>query len=155
MNYYTCSNMNPNLDGTIAGSDFPIIEIASIILHIYIQVRISLFRRKKKRKDDLKPKIWMITKSLTLKQIEFQSISDFTSNVVVLAICCSYSIFAKKMKYLTLIELNMSPNNILMNIFQLVCPCFITCIISVVYYSRQPLLRRTMLRELKNCFTYV
>ena len=151
MIYYTCSNKD--LDQPNARSELPYLEIMSIILHVFIWLRIRWFNKNEKIKVDPKPKIWMTTKSLTLSQIETQSLADFTTNVFGLSLCSLYTFFAKSINSMTITELNLLPNNILMNIFQLICPCLISCIVSVVYYYRHPLLRKTMLRELRNCFS--
>ena len=154
INYYTCSNQDLELDQPPnARSELPYLEMMSIFLHVLIRLRIKWFNKKEKIKVDPKPKIWMTTKSLTLSQIESQSLADFTTNVFGLSLCSLYTFFAKSINSMTITELNMSPNNVFMNIFQLICPCLISCFISVVYYYKHPLLRKTMLRELRNCFS--
>jgi hypothetical protein len=154
MNYYSCSNKNPDLHDKNQKHDFPYFEMISIILHLFIRLRITLFQRRKKIGDNLNPIIWMQEKNLFLRQIEIQSIADFTSNVVGLAMCSFYTLIAKRINLMDLREINTPPNSGLMNIFQLFCPGIISCSISIVYYSRHPLLRKTMLRELKNCFSF-
>ena len=150
MNYYSCSNSDPDLDDPNAKPNFPYLEIASIVIHVLIKLRISWFQRREKAKDELKPNLWMTNQNLSFRHIEVQSIPDFTTNVIALAMCSSYALLGTRINSLTLVEINLSPNFILMNIYQLIGPCLISSTISIGYYSRHPLLRKTMWRELKN-----
>ena len=150
MNYYTCSNKDPDLDGPITKSNFSFLAMTSILLHLFVKLRITWYQRKKQTKEELTPKIWICPKSEVQNHVEIQSIPDFTTSVIGICIFISYSTLAERMNSMTVLELNTSPNHILMNFFQLICPCLMTCAISSLYYYMHPLIRRTLLRELKN-----
>ena len=151
-NYYSCSNRDPDRDGPVTRSAFVYLDMMSIIMHVYIKLRISFFQRKNKIKDEEKPTIGLTNKSLHFGQTEFQSIADFTTNVVGVFAISSLALLSSRINSMTVTEMNRSPNYILMNLYQLIVPSIVTFIISTLYYSRHPLLRKTMMRELKNCF---
>ena len=152
LNYYTCSNRDPDLDGPISKSNFSYLAIISIVMHLFVKLKISWFQRKKQAKEELNPKICISQQGLTSSQIEVQSIPDFTTSVIGICIFISYAMLAERMNSKTVCELNTSPNYIVMNFFQLICPCVMTCIICALYYYRHPFIGSTLLRELENNF---
>ena len=154
MNYYTCSNKDPDLDGPITKSKFSFLAMTSILLHLFVKLRITWYQRKKQTKEELIPKIWISPKSLVQGPVEIQSIPDFTTSVIGICIFISYAMLAERMNSMTVSDLNTSPNHIIMNFFQLICPCVITCTIASLYYYMHPLIRRTLLRELQNTMLY-
>ena len=153
MNYYTCSNRDPDRDGPITTSAFVYLDTISIILHVFIKLRINLYQKRKASNIEPKHKIWMTKNSLIMSKIEVASIADFTTNVIGISIITAYAMLAKHINAMTVLELNTWPNYILMNFYQFIIPSITAIIISTLYYSRHPLLRKTLVRELKNCLS--
>ena len=152
LSYYTCCDRDPDLDGPISKSNFSYIAMTSIILHLFVKLRISWFQRKNQTQDEPTPNIWISHNSMSSSQSEAKSIPDFTTSVIGICIFISYAMFAERMNSKTVSQLNTYPNYILMNFFQLICPGLMTSIITTMYYYRHPLIGSTLLRELKNNF---
>ena len=118
-----------------------IIEILSIILHIFVKLKIQ--HHKNCAQTD---------KKSVLSLIEHQTISDFTSTIIGVACLAIFSLLSVKTNLLINPEINEFPNYIYIHIFQLFIPCIIVFAICVVNYARCRHLSETIVRELKDLF---
>ena len=148
MNYFTCSNQKPSLDSLPSKSKFGYFEIASFILNVCIMFRINF----NQKKNNVQTENCISKKKQFLLQLEKQSLTDFTTASLSIFAFIINSVLASKINSLNVKEINQYPNYVYMYFFQLVEPCLISSLISLLYYCRHPPLRESMFREFKNNF---
>ena len=143
VHYYTCADLDPRMDSAQKLKIPAIIEIISIILHIFVKLKIQHHKN-----------CAQTEKKSVLSLIEHQTIADFTSTLIGVACLAVFSLLSVKTNSLINPELNDFPNYVYMHIFQLFIPCMLVFAICFVNYSRCRHLRETIVRELKELLDF-
>ena len=146
MNYYTCSNLDPDKDRFLPKVKLGGFEAGSILFMMIIKVRINQHQKKIAIASN---------KSEFLVQLEKQSIPDFASCIAAILVFVAYAFLNAKINSMTRQETKNFPNYLLLYFFQLICPIVISCILSLIYYCRHRPLRESVFRELQNFLTFM
>ena len=126
-------------------------KIFSFFLHAAVNVKIKLYKRQQQTS------VIVITQSDLAKDVEINSIdnralSDFLTNVFGVAVTSSFGITTTLVNRTSPADFNEFPGFLLVYFMHFVVPFLITGTIAVLYYIRNPALRKTLYRELKPYF---
>jgi hypothetical protein len=146
MFYFVCADTDPQLDSANSSKLVAIEEILSVLLLIFIKVRISLHKMKTQPTEATN----VFHKSSVLAMIEKQNIADFTSNFFGLSSLAGFALLALMVNSMTINEINQFPHFLLLYFFQLVYPFLMGLTLLFVLYKRCKIMRETLQRELKD-----
>jgi len=144
MFYFVCADTDPQLDSANSSKPVAIEEILSVLLLIFIKVRISLHKMKTQPTEATN----VFHKSSVLAMIEKQNIADFTSNFFGLSSLAGFALLALMVNSMTINEINQFPHFLLLYFFQLVYPFLMGLTLLFVLYKRCKIMRETLQREL-------
>jgi len=146
MFYFVCADTDPHLDLAKSNKPVAIEEILSVLLLIFIKLRISLHKRKTQPTESTN----VFHRSFVLAIIEKQNIADFTSNFIGLSSLVGFALLALKFNSMTINEINQFPHFLLLYLFQLVYPFLMGLTLLFVLYKRCKIMRETLQREFKD-----
>jgi hypothetical protein len=142
MFYFLCADIDPQLDSPKPRKPTALVEILSVLLFVFIKLRISL------HKKNLQPQEInnVFHKSYVLTMIEKQNIAYFTSNMIGLISLTCISLLNFKINSLTIVDANQFPNYFYIFFYQMCCPVLVCLVVFIVKCEN---LRETLQRELK------
>ena len=152
MNFYLCSGRDPNHSSdlhkkvNIVLVTFPII---SVLLHIVVRVKIYAFKWKDASVQNKHNTANFKT------NFENQSLSDFSTNVVMVGLTCIGVISVTSINNLNPAEANVYPHYL--SVYWIHCfgPFIFGGVFSITYYLRHPPLRTAIFRELRERWTQI
>jgi len=154
LNFYICSGQNPFTEqqkAFKAGFMGQLIAGFSIVVHIFVFVKISLYKKKIKvtgfnieNAQSLKKKID------DFRSIETDSLTDITTSICSAAILSISAFMAIMANNTSLQDFNCFPGYLYEYFFRMVWPNLLTSIFVLLYYYRNPMLRTTVKREYLN-----
>jgi hypothetical protein len=120
-----------------------IVQVISILLHIFVNIRVKRYK-----------KVTQVTsfQHLEILYTEKRNITDIVttaSNVISMGMS---SIIVVSFNSISPEQANLYPYHLIVYFFHLVVPFVIYSCISLMYYIRQPIMRKTLLREVRNQF---
>jgi hypothetical protein len=148
MFYFVCADTDPQLDLAKSIKPVAIEEILSVLLLIFIKLRISLHKMKTQPTEATN----VFHKSYVLAMTEKQNIADFTSNFIGLASLAGFALLTLKVNSMTIIEINQFPHFLLLYLFQLIYPFMMSLIVLFMYYKRCEKMKETLQREFIDFF---
>ena len=151
--YYICTGKDPLDDEHIApktGFTQQIVTVLSIFLHIFVLIKILLY----KRKVEPKPvSLGMFRNTFSIKSIFNNSLSDLTTCISITILCSVVVIFTLKANEIPIKDFNCYPNYLFEYFFRMIWPIVFGYFLVCLFYYRNPNLRVTLMNELKNTFT--
>ena len=120
-----------------------IMQLWSIILHLYVNIRVKRHK-----------KINQVTsfQQQEIQSREKQNITDIVTTACNLTLMGLSSIIVLSFNRISPEQANLYPYYLIVYLFHLVVPFIISNSISLMYYIRQPQMRKTLWRELNNQF---
>ena len=144
--FYICSGRSPLKDQDIppkVGSTQQLVTIVSILIHIYILVKIHLYRKKVTITQSFKT-------SFTRLSISNNSLSDLTTNFCTVFLCTVVVILTWKNNQIPVKDFNCYPNYLYEYFFRMAWPIIFGISMVLLYYFRNEKLRSSILAELWN-----
>ena len=153
--YYICLGISPPEDLYLSPpkTNFPllIILLLGIVVHVLISIKIFLFRNDIKQ-HDLATIQKFILNNISIASLEKHSMTDFTTNTRGIISFLETLFLLQKIGKLEPHELNVYPNNLILNWLQLVNFAIVMFTTLVFYYVRKHSLRKSVVKKLKNLF---
>ena len=120
-----------------------IIQVLSIFLHFYVNIRVKMHKKKHQ--------VTSFQQQEILSR-EYQNITDIVTTACNVTLMGLSSIIVFSFNRIAPEQANLYPYYLIVYLFHLVVPFIISNSISLMYYIRQPQMRKTLLRELNNQF---
>ena len=144
VDFYICSGIDPTKDFKHPIKIYNVVLLVSVLINLLVYVRIEFYKKKKGNKVGTRS---VSVKELFLQEVNFQSITTMTTNLINLAgigIMVAISTHLSKVK-----PSEMHLNQNLFHLQYLVIPCFLYLFLISVHFIRHKPLRRTVMNELK------
>ena len=138
VNYYTCADLDMTPVVNLPRRSYGIAELASFVIIVFVQIRIYFFKRK--LNDSHK---------LSSVRAEQKSLESFVSSLVPIVTLGLVAIYSVKINSVSHVDVNQFPNNLHMQIFQLLVPNIATLVLSVTYYIQHHVLRNAVLHAVR------
>jgi hypothetical protein len=148
MFYFVCADIDPQ--SILSQTSKPLIvhEMLSLLLLIIIKIRIAIHKKKTQPAEPTN----VFHKNYVLSMIEKQNIADFTSNLIALLSLTCLALIIFKVNSMTITEINLFPNFLLLYFFQMFSPQLVCFTMFMANYKRCKNMRETFKRELKEQF---
>jgi hypothetical protein len=148
MFYFVCADIDPQ--SILSQTSKPLIvhEMLSLLLLIIIRIRIVIHKKKTQPAEPTN----IFHKNYVLSMIEKQNIADFTSNLIALLSLTCLALIIFKVNSMTITEINLFPNFLLLYFFQMFSPQLVCFTMFMANYRRCKNMRETFKRELKEQF---
>jgi hypothetical protein len=151
INFYLFSGINPDDD-----DDQPrkinisilVILIASIIVHLFVNIRIFFYKIKAKSIVS-EQNFSTQSKNMFIKTLENQNLADFTIFTGYLIGCGSLGVLVTKLSRLEPWELNKYPNYLMIYWMNLVNSLLLSLLLGGLCYYKHHTMRQMMTREIK------
>ena len=140
--FYLCANVDPTPDLNDHERLHGVIELFSILLHITVNLRISIFKLK------INQTIFFSRENF-YKVIEKQSIGSITTSILSLCILLTLAAIRSKINSLSMTEINEYPNYYLLYCCQLILPNMLSFAIICLYYINHVPLRERLFSTLQ------
>ena len=153
--YYICLGKSPpeNLYNLPPKTNFPLLIILLLgsVVHVLISIKIFLFKNYV-RQQDLATIHKFILNKIYIASLEKHSMTDFTTNTCGIISFLETLFLLKKIGTLKPHELNVYPNNLILNWLQLGNFAIAIFATLVFYYGRKHSLRSSVVKKLKDLF---
>ena len=139
------SLLDHQIEGKKLNITMVMFQLGTIILHTYINLKIKMYKQKHKpaTTQTLKAKFhWF--------EIEIEALENFLLNALIVSIIAEVTFVINKINQMSPIESNLFPNNIYVNVYQLVNPIIVCGIGSLVYFSKHTKMKNFFHREFKD-----
>ncbi len=152
-NYHLCTNRVKISDLT-----YPLIKtnwqslfilIASLLIHIFIQIKIKIYKYKKRHTVHIISQTEFV-KNLGILDIDKNSMASLATNVINLSLISTAFIFSTYVNHMDPDKANKYPLYLLFYFYNLLFLCILFGSISLTYYLRHPPLRKAIYREMTN-----
>lgn len=152
-NYHLCTNRVKISDLT-----YPLIKtnwqslfilIASLLIHIFIHIKIKIYKYKKRHTVHIISQTEFI-KNIGILDIDKNSMASLATNVINLSLISTAFIFSTSVNHMDPDKANKYPLYLLFYFYNLLFPCILFGSISLTYYLRHPPLRKAIYREMTN-----
>ena len=143
LNYYTCADLDMIPVLNEARRTYGEIEIASLLILIIIQGKIVHYKSNVK----VVPQDGIARRASKLTSY---SLPTFTTSFISILLLCMASFVTIKANKMSLSDLKVYPNYLVMQTFQLLGANFLGFILSVVYYVKHPKMTKAIYQNLKD-----
>ena len=138
--YYTCTDIDPWSHQKLEKNTYPRFEaILSVLLHVFVLVRIKVY----------KAKIGPIVSQEGAMSMNGKSLTNFATNIFIALWICSIALINARINSTPFSEVNRFPTNIYIFAFQYFGPCLSSFFISCAFYGRHSHLRQKLLSEVR------
>ena len=152
MNFYICSGIYPDTnDVTLVKMNHVLIWIQALSVLIHIVVRLKIFVFKLKTSSTNVDKVSCLT-STFLTNFENQSLSDFTTNIVMIVLLGIETVTVHFVNNLKPEDANVYPNYLYVYQLHIYGPFLFGGFLPMVYYLRHKPLQSVIFRELRDLF---
>lgn len=149
VNYYICTGKNPEEDleqNNKKNLPIVILSVLTVLLHIYSSFRIYRYKKEYRKKNLCKT---CTQANVSQKPFEKQSLSDFTSITVTLAVLSIFVFVLIRVAQADPQDLNKFPNYLFVYWINLGNEPIMSIILLTLSYLRNEKMRKVMSRELK------
>ena len=142
--YYACIGSDVITNPNKYKRSYGVVEITTFLIYIFIQCRIFLYKRKNQLKNP--------TLDLANSKLNSNSLSSFTASFLSTIALCVYTVMTIKVNSIKLSDIEVYPNYIYLQFYNLIAPNILGFIVTFVYYVIHPAMTRTLLQNLKETF---
>ena len=142
--YYTCIGSdvitNPNEYKRSYGG----VEITTFIIYILIQLRIFQYKQQTEMQNQ--------TLCLADSKLNSNSLSSFRASFFSTIALCTYTLMTIKVNSMKLLDIEVYPNYIYVQFYNLIGPNILAFMLTSVYYVTHPAITRALLQNLRDTF---
>ena len=138
VNFYTCADLDMAPVVNLPKRSYGIAELISLVIIVLVQARIYFF--KKKLND---------SHQVYCMRPKHNSLESFISTLVPIVTLGIMVLYTKKINSASHLEVNSFPNNLHMQIYQLLVPNLVSLILTLTYYIQHHVMRNAILQVLR------
>ena len=142
--FYTCIGSYVTTNPNDEKSNYGMVEITRFLIYILTQCRIFYYKLKNQWKNE--------PVTLADSNLNSNSLSSFYTSFFSIIALCAYAVMAIKLNTLKLSDIEVYPNYIYAQFYNLIAPNILGFMLTFVYYITHPAMTRTLLQNLRDTF---
>ena len=142
LSYYTCIDTDQMISLNGYQRSYGIIEITTLLIHIVIQCRIVYHKRNNSMPNQLSV--------MSNSSFSSNTISSFTTRIFSIIGLCAYTLITFKVNSMHLSEVEVYPNYIYVQIYNLILSNIVGFMLTAVYYVTHPQMTRCLLQNIRD-----
>jgi hypothetical protein len=147
--YSLCTGDNPTPVFLLPSFCHGYVETFSLILQIIICIKIWYYKRQMKKTIGT-PAYSSYLKNVFNTDLDNQSLTSLATNIVLGIMLASGSVFIVIVNFKSCQDFQLYPKFIVVYYTYMLYPCISICFFTAVWFNKNPVLRQTIFRELRN-----
>jgi len=135
VNYYACADLDMTPVVNLPRRSYGMAEVVGLAIIVYVQVRIKMFKKK------AEPGPHTVG-----HQAKPKSLASFNTTIIPMTTLGFIAVYSIKINSLSHLDVNEYPDNLHMQIFQLLVPNLASVMMSMAYYAEHSMLRNALIQ---------